>query len=88
MNDAIIVNYNPFAMESVVYIARDGQQNQMKVCSDLEGLAGTLIDIAYSHDIYGIKIHAPFAITGEIQRLVTNLEQNIYSENKIMVEGI
>ena len=88
MTDTIIVNYNPFAMESVVYIARDGQQNQMKACSDLEGLAGTLIDIAYGHDIYNIKIHAPFAITGEIQRLVTNLEQNMYSENKIIVEGI
>ena len=88
MNDAIIVNYNPFAMESAVYIARDGQQNQMKVCSDLEGLAGTLVDIAYGHDIYDIKIHAPFATTGEIQRLVTNLEQNTYSENKIIVEGI
>ena len=88
MTDAIIVNYNPFAMESIVYIARNGQQNQTKVCSDLEGLAGTLIDIAYGHDIYNIKIHAPFATTGEIQRLVTNLEQNMYSENKIMVEGI
>lgn len=88
MNDAIIVNYNPFAMESAVYIARDGQQNQMKVCSDLERLAGTLVDIAYGHDIYDIKIHAPFATTGEIQRLVTNLEQNTYSENKIIVEGI
>lgn len=88
MTDAIIVNYDPFAMESVVYIARDSQQNQMKVCSDLEKLAGALIDIAYGHDIYNIKIHAPFATTGEIQRLITNLEQNIYSENKIMVEGI
>ena len=46
----------------------------MKVCSDLEGLAGTLIGIAYGHDIYDVKIHAPFATTGEIQRLVTNLE--------------
>lgn len=88
MTEAIIVNYDPFAMESAVYIARDGQQNQMKVCSDLEGLAGTLIGIAYGNDIYDIKIHAPFATTGEIQRLVTNLEQNMYSENKIMVEGI
>ena len=88
MTEAIIVNYDPFAMESAVYIAKDGQQNQMKVCSDLERLAGTLISIAYDHDIYDIKIHAPFATTGEIQRLVTNLEQNIYSENKIMVEGI
>lgn len=88
MIDTIIVNYDPFAIESAVYIARDGQQNQMRVCSDLEGLAGTLIGIAYDHDIYDIKIHAPFAITEEIQKLVTNLEQNIYSKNKIMVEGI
>ena len=50
MTEAIIVNYDPFAMESTVYIARDGQQNHMKDCSDLEGLEGTLIGIAYVHD--------------------------------------
>lgn len=88
MTDAIIVNYDPFAIESAVYIATNGKQNQIKVCSDLDGLAEALIGFAYEHSIYDIKIHAPFATTGEIQRLVTNLEQNMYSENKIMVEGI
>lgn len=88
MDNAIIVNYDPFAMESAVYIATDGQQAQIKVCSDINGLAETLVGLSYGHNIYDVKIHAPFATTCEIKRLVNNTEQNMYSENKISVEGI
>lgn len=88
MTSAIVVNYDPFAMESSVYIAEDGAQHQMKVCSDIEGLADTLVGLAYGKNIYTIKINAPFATTGEIKRLVNNLEQTMYSDNKINVEGI
>lgn len=88
MTDAIIVNYDPFAMESAVYIVTNGKQNQIKVCSDLDGLAGALIGFAYGHSIYDVKVHAPFAVIGEVQRLINSLEKNLYSENKIIVEGI
>ena len=36
MTNAIIVNYDPFAMESAVYVVDDGLQKQMKVCSDIK----------------------------------------------------
>lgn len=88
MTDAIIVNYDPFAMESAVYIATNGKQNQIKVCSDLDGLAEALIGFAYGHSIYDVKVHAPFVVIGEVQRLINSLEKNLYSENKIIVEGI
>lgn len=75
-------------MESSVYIATDGKQAQTKVCSDINGLAEILVGLAYGHNIYDVKIHAPFATTCEIKRLVNSTEQNMYSENKIAVEGI
>lgn len=88
MTNAIIVNYDPFAMESAVYIIEDGLQKQMKVCSDINGLVETLVGISYGSGVYSIQVHAPFAITGEIKRLVNSLEKDIYSNNKITVEGI
>ena len=88
MTNAIIVNYDPFAMESAVYIVDDGLQKQMKVCSDINGLAEALVGIAYGNGIYSIQVHAPFAITGEINKLVNDLEKNMYSNSKITVEGI
>lgn len=88
MTNAIIVNYDPFAMESSVYIAEDGQQQQVKVCSTIEGLADALVGFAYGKNIYDIKVHAPFMTTNEIRNLVSSTEQNIYSNNKITVEGI
>lgn len=88
MTNAIIVNYDPFAMESVVYVVYDGLQKQMKVCSDINGLAEALVGIAYENGIYSIQVHAPFAITGEINKLVNDLEKNMYSNSKITVEGI
>lgn len=75
-------------MESAVYIATNGKQAQTKVCSDINGLAEILVGLAYGHNIYDVKIHAPFATTCEIKRLVNSTEQNMYSENKIAVEGI
>lgn len=88
MDNSIIVNYDPFAMESAVYIVTDGKQAQMKVCSNINGLAETLVGIAYGHNIYDIKINAPFATTDEIKKLVDNVEQTMYSKNNINVEGI
>lgn len=88
MTNSIIVNYDPFAMESAVYILEDGLQKQMKVCSDINGLAETLVGLSYGNNIYSILIHASLAITGEIKNFVRDLEASMYSNNKITVEGI
>ena len=100
MTNSIIVNYDPFAMESTVYILEDGLQKQMKVCSDINGLAETLVGLSYGNNIYSILIHAPLAITGEINKIQHLIDTFfvsffcpfphilMYSNNKITVEGI
>lgn len=86
--NAIIVNYDPFAMESRVNIYKDGMQEHIVVHSDVEALANEIINIAYAQNIYEVKTHAPFAFTSEIAKRVHELEQLQYSQKKILVEGI
>lgn len=88
MNNALIVSYDPFAMESRVSIMTNGHQEQVQVCSDINELAEQLVGLAYSNNIYEIKIHGPFATVCEIKRTVNEYEKNQYSSNKILIEGI
>lgn len=88
MNDTMIVTYDPFAMESRVTVVKGSDNEQMSVVSDIDILAENLVTLAYKYQVYNIKTHAPLAITAEIKRQVSNLENQNYSENKIVVEGI
>jgi hypothetical protein len=47
-----------------------------------------VVALSYDHGIYETKIHAPFAVTSEVKRLVAENENKVYSQNKINVEGI
>ena len=87
-NNAIIVNYDPFAMESKVSIFTNGNQEQVNICSEIGELAEKLIALAYQYNTYAVKIHAPFATTSEIKRAVEQNEKSTYSNNKIDIEGI
>lgn len=84
----IIVSYDPFAMESRVTVIHGDFNEQVSIASDIESLVESLVPLAYRYDTYGIKIHAPFAVTAEIKRQVEALEMRRFSENKITVEGI
>lgn len=86
--NSIIVSYDPFAMESRVTVINGELNEQVSVASDIETLAQDLVALAYKYDTYSVKTQAPLAITAEIKRQVNTLENNIYSENKITVEGI
>lgn len=88
-NNYIVVNYDPFAMESRVSIYSDqkGQRN-MQVSSTINELTNAILNLAYSNNSYEVKIHAPAAIVEEIQKEVKECEQKVYSVNKIKIEGI
>lgn len=87
--NAIIVNHDLFAIESRVSIVReDGYQEQVSVCSEIDKLAEELVSLAHKYDIYSIKVNAPFAVASEIRRAVKEDEKNMYSCNKITVDGI
>lgn len=88
MNNAIIVNYDPFAMKSDIYVITDGEQYRAHVSSDMRRLADDLIRIAYGRNIYSIKVNASSTTIEEIKKLVSNFEQNMYSNNRISIEGI
>lgn len=88
ITNAIIVSYDPFAMESKVSIFTKDHQEQVSVCSEIGELAEKLIALAYQYNTYAVKIHAPFATTSEIKRVVEQNERNMYSNNKINIEGI
>lgn len=86
--NALLVDYDPFAMESRVSIFAEGERNQVSVCSDLTELVAQIATLAYEHNVYSVKFHGPFAITGEVRRAIEEYEKNQYSNNKITVEGI
>ena len=88
IENAIVVSHDPFAMESRVSIFTGGNQEQVSVCSEIEELAEKLIALAYQYNTYTVKIHAPFATTNEIKRIVERNEKSLYSNNKINIEGI
>lgn len=60
----------------------------MQVSSSIDKLAEAIMNLAYSNNCYEVKVHAPMAITEEIQSQIQEYEQQVYSTNKIKVEGI
>lgn len=88
MNNTIFVNYDPFATESRISVYKDDQHEWVSFSAELNELAEAVVALSYDHGIYETKIHAPFAITSEVRRLVAENENKVYSQNKINVEGI
>lgn len=89
MNEnAIIIDYDPFAMESRISIYNNGAKEYTRVYSDLEEMVDGIINLSYEHKIYNIKVHGPFAISSELKKAISKSERVIYSQNKISVEGI
>lgn len=87
--NALIIDYDPFAMESRMHVIRDGQDiERYAVESSIPKLAERIIQYAKESDIYDVKVRGPLAIISEIKRSVAEHEMNTYSENKITVEGI
>lgn len=88
MNEAIVVSYDPFTLESRATIIHGDSSEQQVVSSNVEELSRRLVALAYQYNIYDIKTHAPLAVTTEVKRRIAEYENNVYSENKIQVEGI
>lgn len=78
----VVITYDPFAMESLLYLSRDGKQEQYSVASNIQELAETAVELAYSQDIMDIKIHAPLAIYYEMDKVIEQVQKNSYSGRK------
>ncbi len=88
MTDALVIDYDVFARESRLYVMKDGKRSTCRVASDINTLASDVIGLAQQTGIYNVKVHAPFAFIGEINRQIKKLEATTYAENKISVEGL
>ncbi len=87
--NVIIVNHNLFTLESKVSIIKEDEyQEQVSICSEVDKLAEELVSLAHENDIYSIKVNAIPAVADEIRRAVEEDEKNVYSCNKITVDGI
>lgn len=92
MTDSVIViDYDPFAMESRISKYQDGKMQYDLVSSDLEEIGTSVTKLAHTTGIFSVKIHAPFRVTDELTNIIQKYENNIseYSnEPKIEIEEI
>lgn len=86
--NAIILDYDPFAMESRICIVADGHTKYNQVTSEIDDAVEVIVGLAYSNNIYNVKVHAPSQMVGEISRRVQEQEQSDYVNNKITIGEI
>ncbi len=86
--NTIILDYDPFAMESRICIMTDGHTKYNQVTSEIDDAAEVIVGLAYSNNIYNVKLHAPSQMVGEISRRIQEQEQNDFANNKIVIDEI
>ena len=86
MPDMLLVDYDPFAMDSRIMVVQDGVRQMISACSDIPELSKALIAYAQEYNLYNMKIHAPVNFFYELKRVVEEDEINQYSKNKINME--
>ena len=84
--DMLVIDYDPFAMESRVIIIEDGQRASVGVSSDMNQLPKELISYCQQYNLYNVKFHAPVGTFYELKRQLDEEEKNVYGENKIKLE--
>lgn len=85
MSDALVIHYDPFSLESQVYICRDDSQQQTVIDSNISEFAKNIGLLADATNIFSIKIDAPSHVIEEIKQ---QLNTTNYTKQKIEVEGI
>lgn len=88
MFDCILIDYDPFAMESLLVLIKDGQREFKQVTSDLEQLSRNVTNLCYNNNIFLVKVSAPFKISSVLTKFIQETESTEYSNNKIEIEEI
>lgn len=81
--DMILIDYDPFAMESRAHIVENGRQSIIGVTSDLPGLSDEILNYCQQYNQYNVKFHAPIGIYYELKRQLEAKEKDLYGANKI-----
>lgn len=85
MNDMLLIKYDPFSLDSTVYILRDGVQQLTTIRSNASTFASNIAAIADETNIFSVKIDAPPSVVEEIKQQLTTTN---YTKQKLEVEGI
>lgn len=87
-NNNIVVSYNPFAVQSIVSITKDGQETTTQLSSNLGEMCYRLVSLCYANNAYNLSIHAPENFYEEIERTIRGEEGRRYSNTNIKVDKI
>lgn len=84
MSSMIVVNYDPFSVNSQYSVYRDDQLVEISaVSSNIEQIAAILANRSTNYSINNIKVHAPSYIFEELERVInTN-----YANNNLIMEN-
>lgn len=86
--NAIIIDYDPFSLESRVSIYKNGTQETLKVYSNIDELANAIIAAAYKNNIFEVKTNAPEVFITGFNETINEYEKSQYSEHKITVKEL
>lgn len=89
MMNGIVIDYQPFAKESLAFVFKDGQYTARSlISSNIEDMAVLAVNLCYEHSIYTINIDAPVEILNNFEAKITEEEQKKYSLNQIEVRSL
>lgn len=81
--DMILIDYDPFVMESRAHIVENGKQSIIGVSSNLNELSGQIIGYCQQYNQYNVKFHAPIGTYYELKRQLEKMEKDTYGVTKI-----
>jgi undecaprenyl pyrophosphate synthase len=85
----IIIDYNQFAMNSIIIVSTDKEAKKFVVESNLEKLAEDATALAYSYETFQIKVSgAAPQILEELKEQIKQSESKNFSNNIITVEAM
>lgn len=84
----ILIEYDPFTMESRVFVVQDDKISEGRVSSSLDTLATNILAQTYAYGIYNVKVRAPLGIFTKVRQDIEDAEKNKYGLNKITLENV
>lgn len=88
IENALIVEYDPFSSESRITICKDGKRSYANAHSTIDDLARGIMALAYENNIFDVKVHGPFQIERKLDEVVRCYESSEYSVNNIKIGGL
>lgn len=84
MDNAIMLDYNPFTMDSLLIVYKDGNKEYSKASSKIEDAIISAFELANKYNINDIKIYGPFGIAEQAKEQLAKY----YNNTNITIEGI